>query len=88
MDIIGSYILYSAIRLTQNQNKSVLNIMVILSKKIIFWLMHHFTISICETVSQFNDNLMSQFDEGKRCNRIRTFKIFELENTRSDIKKC
>ena len=27
--------------------------------------MHCFTISICETVPQFNDRLMTQFNEGK-----------------------
>ena len=63
-------------------------IKVMLNKKIIFELMHDFMISICETVSQFNCNLMTQFDEGKRYIGIRTIKIFEFENIRRDIKKC
>ena len=58
-----------------------------LSKNISFWLMHHFTISICEDVFQFNDNSVTQFYEGKGYQGIRTIKIFEFENTRNDIIK-
>ena len=31
---------------------------------------------MCDTASQFNDNLMIQFNEGKGYERIRTIKIF------------
>ena len=50
--------------------------------------MHRFPISICGTVAQFNDNLMTQFNEGKEYKGIRTIKIFEFENMGSEIKKC
>ena len=50
--------------------------------------MRRLTISKRETVTQFNDNLMAQFNEGRGHKRIRTLKIFEFENTRSHVKKC
>ena len=36
-----------------------------------------------ETVPQFNDNLMTQYNEGKGYKVYRTIKIFEFENTTS-----
>ena len=42
--------------------------------------MHCLTISACETVSQFIDNLRTQFNEGKGYQGIRTFKTFEFKN--------
>ena len=50
--------------------------------------MRRLTISKRETVTQFNDNLVAQFNEGMGHKRIRTLKIFEFENTRSHVKKC
>ena len=47
--------------------------------------MHCFTISIYETVLQFNDNLMTQFNEGKGYNGIRTIKVSKFENTKNDV---
>ena len=41
--------------------------------------MHHFTISICDVVLQFNDNLTAHFNE-KVYQGIRTVKTFEFEN--------
>ena len=37
-------------------------------------------------MSQFIDNLMKQYNEGKEYKVNRTIKIFEFENTRSDVK--
>ena len=42
--------------------------------------MHRLTILTCETLSQFNDNLRTQFNEGKGYQGIRTFKTFEFKN--------
>ena len=50
--------------------------------------MHRLTISKRETVTQFNDNLMAQFNEGMGHKRTGTLKTFEFENTRSHVKKC
>ena len=47
--------------------------------------MHRFTISIYETVLQFNDNLMTQFNEGKGYERIRTIKISKFENAKNEV---
>ena len=60
------------------------NSMVMLSKKIIFWLKNRFKISICPSVM----TLMTKFNEEKEYEEIRTIKIFKFENTRSEIKKC
>ena len=49
--------------------------------------MHRFTISICDTVPTFNDNLMTRFKEGKRYSEIWTIKIFVFENRWSDVQK-
>ena len=49
-----------------------------LSNKIIFWLMHHFAISVCETVSQFNDkwpNLM----KGRGTKEVEQLKSLSLK---------
>ena len=42
--------------------------------------MHHFTVSTCDIVLQFNDNLTTQFNEKKVYQGITTVKIFEFEN--------
>ena len=47
--------------------------------------MHRFTISIYETVLQFNDNLMTQFNEGKGYEGIRTIKISKFENAKNEV---
>ena len=47
--------------------------------------MHCFTISIYETVLQYNDSLMTQFNEGKGYNGIRTIKVSKFENTKNDV---
>ena len=49
--------------------------------------MHRFRTSICDTMLQFNDILMTQVDKGKEHKGIRKLKIFEFKNTRTDIKK-
>ena len=72
----------------QNQNESINSIVWSCSSKEKVSGIHCFTISICETVSQFNDNLMTQFDEIKRNQRIRTIKSSESENRGSNVKKC
>ena len=41
--------------------------------------MHHFTISTCETVPQFNDNLMTQVAEGKGCWELEQLKHLSLK---------
>ena len=56
-------------------------------QNIIFWYIHCSTIYIFETVPQFNDNLMTQFNEWKGYNGIRIIKIFQFENTRADVKE-
>ena len=40
-----------------------------------------------ETVSQFNGNLMTQFNKGEDYKGMRAIKILEFENTRSNLKK-
>ena len=45
-------------------------------------------ISICETVPQFNNNLTTQFNEGKGYKGNGSIRIFEFENTKNDVKKC
>ena len=47
--------------------------------------MHCFTISIYETVLQYNDSLMTQFNEGKGYNGIRKIKVSKFENTKNDV---
>ena len=76
------------IRLTQNQNESINSVVRSCYSKRLFSDMHCFTMSICETVHQFNNNLITQFNQGKGYRGIRTIKIFEFENTISDVKKC
>ena len=49
--------------------------------------MHRFRTSICDTMLQFNDILITQVDKGKEHKGIRKLKIFEFKNTRTDIKK-
>ena len=39
-----------------------------------------------ETMSQFRDSLMAQYNEGKEHKLNRAIKIFDFENTRSDVK--
>ena len=56
-------------------------------QNIIFWYIHCSTIYIFETVPQFNDNLMTQFNEWKGYKGIRIIKIFQFENTRTDVKE-
>ena len=41
--------------------------------------MHHFTISVCESVSQLNDNLVTQFNEGMGYKRITIIKNVSLK---------
>ena len=56
--------------------------MVKLSNKIIYTSLHDFHMW-CETLPQ-----MTQFNEGKGWEGIRTINIFEFENARSYVKKC
>ena len=72
------------IRLMQNL-KSINSVIVILFKKITLW--YASLLNFHKTVPQFNGNLRTQFNEGKGYQGIRTVKTYELENTRSDIKK-
>ena len=51
-------------------------------------LMNRFSISTCETVPKFAENLRTQFVEWKCYQGIRTVKTFEFENARSNVKKC
>ena len=46
--------------------------------------MHRLTFSKSEGVIQFNDKLMTQFNEGMTHKRNRTM----FENTRNHVKKC
>ena len=48
---------------------------------------HRFMISLCKALPQSNDNLMAQFNKKKGYEGTRTIKMFEPENTRSDVKK-
>ena len=41
--------------------------------------MHHFTISICETVPQFNNSLATQFNEGEGTNEIEQEEYMSLK---------
>ena len=50
--------------------------------------MHCFAKFIYGTVAQFNDSLMTQFNEGKEYKGIRTIKISEFQNMGSEVKKC
>ena len=50
--------------------------------------MHRLTFSKSEAVTRFNNNIMTQFNNGIEHKRIRTLKTFEFENTRSHVKKC
>ena len=45
--------------------------------------MHHFTISTCETVPQFNDNLMTQVAEGKGCWELEQLKHLKIKEATS-----
>ena len=74
-------------RKTQNQNESILKRTVMLYQNIIFWLNHNFTISICVTVSEFNDHLKNQFDKEKGYEGIKKYKSFSLK-IKEAIKKC
>ena len=38
-------------------------------------------------MTQFNDNLSTQFNEGKEYQGIRTVITFEFENTKRDVNK-
>ena len=73
--------------MTQNRNESINSIVWSHCPKKLFYGMHRFMISTCDTVPQFNDNLRTEFNEGKRYQGIRIIKIFEFEN-RSNVKKC
>ena len=42
---------------------------------------------LCETMTQFNDNLSTQFNVGKGYQGIRTVITFEFENTKRDVNK-
>ena len=50
--------------------------------------MHYFTIFICETQFQLNDNLMTQFNEGKECEGVRTIKSLSLKIQEATSKCC
>ena len=52
-------------RLMRNGNESINSIVWSSCAKILFCGMHRFTISSCETLLQFNNNLRVQFNEGK-----------------------
>ena len=84
MGVKGSFIDKTA---TKSKLVSKLNSMVMLSKKIIFWYIHHSPISMWETVFQFNGNLMTQFNKGEDYEGMRAIKILEFENTRRNLKK-
>ena len=84
MGVKGSYIDKTA---TESKLVSKLNSMVMLSKRIIFWYIHHSPISMWETVLQFNGNLMTQFNKGEDYEGMRAIKILEFENSRSNLKK-
>ena len=73
-------------RLTQNRNKLNSTVWSCCPKGL-FSSIHRFMISLCKTLPQSNDNLMAQFNKKKGYEGIRTIKIFEPENTRSDVKK-
>ena len=53
-----------------------------LTKKIRFYSMHHFTISTFEIVPQLNDNIRTRVNKSKGYQEIRTVKTFEFKNKR------
>ena len=57
-------------------------------RSVFLWVssMHYFTISICEAVSQFNENLMTQFDPCPLHKGSSTIKVSESEKKRSNVK--
>ena len=67
------------IKLTQTWNDSINSTVWLCCPKRLFCGMHQFTISTCDVVLQFNDNLMTQFNEKKVYQGIRTVKYLSLK---------